>query len=293
MNDVVVVGLDGSPASDAAARWGAREALLWKLPLRLVHAVDRWPPFALPVPTIDTHPVGVQALLSETADELRTRYCELEVSAESFVGKPVDVLRDAAADGHMIVLGARGLSSVTGYVLGSVGMAVIRATARPVVMVRADDESAPHTSGRHASRDLVVGVDISRPCDALLTFAFDEAARRACTLHVRHSWSLPPLVGYGAAYDPRVHAQLELSANAALADALSPWRKHTPLWTSPLERASGTPPRTSSTAARRQDSSSSAGAFGSRPSERTSGRSLTRSSTIPGLPSPSSHTRSE
>lgn len=228
MNDVVVVGLDGSPASDAAARWGAREALLWKLPLRLVHAVDRWPPFALPVPTIDTHPVGVQALLSETADELRTRYCELEVSAESFVGKPVDVLRDAAADGHMIVLGARGLSSVTGYVLGSVGMAVIRATARPVVMVRADDESAPHTSGRHASRDLVVGVDISRPCDALLTFAFDEAARRACTLHVRHSWSLPPLVGYGAAYDPRVHAQLELSANAALADALSPWREAHP-----------------------------------------------------------------
>ncbi|MEU1494895.1 universal stress protein [Streptomyces sp. NPDC005776] len=224
MNDVIVVGLDGPPASDAAARWGAREALLRKLSLRLVHAVDRWPPFALPVPTIDTHPMRVQALLSGTADDLRTRYSELQVSAESFVGKPADVLRDAAANAHMIVLGARGLSSVTGYVLGSVGMAVIRATVRPVVMVRAGDESAPPTSGRHASHDLVVGVDISRPCDALLAFAFDEAARRACTLHVLHSWSLPPLFGYGAAFDPRVHAQLELNANAALADALSPWR---------------------------------------------------------------------
>ncbi|WP_406090543.1 universal stress protein [Streptomyces sp. NBC_01013] len=224
MNDLIIVGLDGSPASDAAAHWGAREALLRKLPLRLVHAVDRRPPFALPVPTTDSHPMRVQALLSETADHLRTRYNELEVSAESCVGKPADVLRDTAANAHMIVLGARGLSSVTGYVLGSVAMAVIRATVRPVVMVRAGDESAPPTSGRLASRDLVVGVDISRPCDALLAFAFDEAARRGCALHVLHSWSLPPLFGYGAAYDPRVHAQLELDANAALADALSPWR---------------------------------------------------------------------
>lgn len=91
----------------------------------------------------------------------------------------------------MLVLGSRGLSTLTGFVLGSVGMAVIQATERPIVLVRAAEDATPHVHGRHMDRDIVVGIDISRPCDDLLAFAFDEASRRACTLHALHSWMLP------------------------------------------------------------------------------------------------------
>ncbi|WP_445269481.1 universal stress protein [Streptomyces sp. DSM 41634] len=228
MNDRIVAGLDGSAESLAAAHWAAREALLRGVPLHLVHAEDWSSPRGFPAPTSDVRRHWAQALVSETADELRESHPELEVDVRSFDGRPAAELVGVAAGANMIVLGSRGLGTLTGFVLGSVGMAVIRETVRPVVMVRASEDAVPHPDGRHAAREVLVGVDISRPCDALLAFAFEEAARRACTLHVLHSWSLPPLVGYGAAYDPRVHAQLEMSAEASLRDVLAPWRaKHT------------------------------------------------------------------
>ncbi|MET3983012.1 universal stress protein [Streptomyces sp. PvR034] len=228
MNDRILVGLDGSAESIAAAHWAAREALLRGVPLQLVHAEEWSTPLDIPVATGDVRRHWSQALLSEAADELRTRHRELDVDIRSFDGKPAAMLAAAAAGASMIVLGSRGLGTVTGFVLGSVGMAVIQATVRPVVMVRASEDTAPHPDGRHTSRDVVVGVDISGPCDALLAFAFEEAARRACALHVRLSWSMPPLVGYGAAYDPRVHAQLEMSAKGSLEDVLKPWRDKYP-----------------------------------------------------------------
>ncbi|MFF4425661.1 universal stress protein [Streptomyces sp. NPDC001549] len=228
MNGRIVVGLDGSAESLAAAHWAAREALLRGVPLHLVHAEEWSSPRDRPVPTSDVRRHWAQALLNETADELRASHPELEVGIRSFDGRPAAELVGVAAGADMIVLGSRGLGTVTGFVLGSVGMAVIQATVRPVVMVRASEDAVPHPDHRHAARELLVGVDISRPCDALLTFAFEEAARRACALHVLHSWSLPPLVGYGAAYDPRVHAQLEMSAEASLGDVLGPWRDKYP-----------------------------------------------------------------
>ena len=36
----IVVGVDGSAASDAAVRWAAREAAMRRLPLKLLHAVQ-------------------------------------------------------------------------------------------------------------------------------------------------------------------------------------------------------------------------------------------------------------
>ncbi|MFJ7591336.1 universal stress protein [Streptomyces sp. NPDC097617] len=228
MNDRIVVGLDGSAESLAAAHWAAREAVLRGMPLHLIHSEEWSSPRDRPMPTSDVRRHWAQALLNETADELRASHPGLDVVIRSLDGRPAAELAGVAAGASMIVLGSRGLGTVTGFVLGSVGMAVIQATVRPVVMVRAIEDAVPHPDGRHAARELLVGLDISRPCDALLAFAFEEAARRACALHVLHTWSLPPLVGYGAAYDPRVHAQLEMSAQASLGDALGPWRDKYP-----------------------------------------------------------------
>ncbi|MFJ1566473.1 universal stress protein [Streptomyces erythrochromogenes] len=228
MNDRIAVGLDGSAESLAAAHWAAREAVLRGVPLRLVHAEEWSSHRDVPVPTGEVRRHWAQALLTETCDELRAGHPELDVDVRSLDGRPAAEIVGVAAGANMIVLGSRGLGTVTGFVLGSVGTAVIRATVRPVVMVRAAEDAVPHPDGRHAARELLVGVDVGQPCDALLAFAFEEAARRACALHVLHSWSLPPLAGYGAAYDPRVHAQLEMSANACLGDVLRPWQDKYP-----------------------------------------------------------------
>ncbi|WP_406385905.1 universal stress protein [Streptomyces sp. NBC_01618] len=224
MNQRIVVGLDGSAESVAAAHWSAREALLRSAPLHLVHAEEWFSPLSIPAARSDLRRQWAQALLREASKELLENHPQLEISTESFDGQPADSLASTTATAGMLVLGSRGLGTLTGFVLGSVGMAVIHATERPIVLVRATEDALPHDQECHLDRDMVVGIDISRPCDALLAFAFDEASRRACTLRVLHSWMLPPLAGSGYAYNPKVNAQIAQNMDTGLDDMLKPWR---------------------------------------------------------------------
>ncbi|UQA97049.1 universal stress protein [Streptomyces halobius] len=192
----VIAGLDGSPESTAAAGWAAREALLREVPLRLVHA-DEWPAWAF-VPAATPHVRDDRALglLAKIAAELRREHPSLEISTRRLWGPPAAALSVEAADADLLVLGSRGLSGIMGFLLGSVGMATITATERPVVLVRMPKQPGEHTAAAAPpapSRDVVVGVDIHHPCDALLAFAFDEAARRDCALRAVYGWSLPPV----------------------------------------------------------------------------------------------------
>ncbi|MET9881835.1 universal stress protein [Streptomyces sp. NPDC006430] len=225
MTGRIAVGLDGSAESLAAAHWAAREALLHGVPLDLVHS-EEWSSSRdiSPVTSAEMRSQWAASLLRDTADELRERHPGLDVATRSLDERPAASLAAVAASADMLVLGSRGLGTLAGFVLGSVGMAVIHMTERPVVLVRAGEDAGAHAQGSHRHREVLVGVDTDTPCDALLAFAFEEASRRSCTLRAVHSWTLPPLAGYGAAYDPRVHAQLDLSARAALDDVLKPWR---------------------------------------------------------------------
>ncbi len=197
----VVAGFGGSPQSSVAAYWAAREAGLRAVPLRLIHVQE---PSALGhvFRALDSRSrCSAQHLLAQTAEELRRTFPALDISIRSVDGRPIDVLSESAADSDMIVLGSRALGPVMGFVLGSVSMALIGATNCPTVSVRAKDDAS--------YGDLVVGVDVRQPCEALLRFAFDEAEQRGCGIRFLSAWALPPLVGYGAAYDPRVHVQLD------------------------------------------------------------------------------------
>ncbi|MER5361851.1 universal stress protein [Streptomyces sp. NPDC002785] len=224
MDQRIVVGLDGSAESAAAAHWAAREALLRSVPLHLVHAEEWSSPPGIPAARSDVGRQWAKALLRDASDELREKHPQLDISTQSFDGRPADSLVGVTAAAGMLVLGSRGLGTLTGFFVGSVGMAVLHAVERPVVLVRATEDAMPHARGLHLDRDVVVGIDISRPCDALLAFAFDEASRRACTLRALHSWMLPPLAGSGSAYNPEVHAQIAQSMNTGLDNMLKPWR---------------------------------------------------------------------
>lgn len=228
MNQRIVVGLDGSTESVAAAHWAAREALLRDAPLHLVHAEEWFSPLNIPAARSDLRRQWAQSLLLEASKELMEKHPRLDIGTESFDGQPADSLASATASAGMLVLGSRGLGTLRGFVLGSVGMAVIHAVEEPVVLVRATEDVLPHAEGRHLDRDVVVGVDIGRPCDALLAFAFDEASRRGCTLHALHSWMLPPLAGSGSAYNPEVNAQIAQRMRTGLDDVLKPWRDRYP-----------------------------------------------------------------
>ncbi|MFJ8851963.1 universal stress protein [Streptomyces sp. NPDC102437] len=224
MNRRIVVGLDGSAESVAAAHWAAREALLRGAPLHLVHAELWSAPHVGPSTGSEERRRAAWTLLREASDELSGAHPRLDISTESFDGQPAASLARAAAGASMLVLGSRGLGTLRGFVLGSIGMAVIHGVEQPVVLVRASEDALPHAQGRHLNRDVVVGVDTARPCDALLSFAFDEASRRACTLRALHTWMLPPLAGYGAAYSREANTRIAETERTGLDDMLRPWR---------------------------------------------------------------------
>ncbi|MEU9553789.1 universal stress protein [Streptomyces werraensis] len=242
MTRTITVGLDGSPASLAAADWAAHEAQLRNLPLRLVTAWE-WqaPAFApatglgVPVPPSDLQRASAQHLLAQARARVDEALPGLRIDTDEIPGLPVQALLKAAEEAALLVLGSRGLSKTAGYLLGSVSQAVLASCERPVVLVRAaehGEEEAPETSAREVSavsghRDVVLGLDLDKPNDAVIDFAFDAASRRAARLRIIHGWTLPPYY-YGGALMPDLNDGMVKQVRSELSDVLRPWQDRYP-----------------------------------------------------------------
>jgi len=228
----LVAGLDGSPESSAAAEWAAREAELRGLPLKIVHVWEPVPdPLAqAPLLGAETQQHWSERIPREAGEGLRRRHPGLEVTVEQVTGTPSDALVDAAKDAELLVLGSRGLSGVGGFLVGSVGLSVVARAELPVVLVRADEQAADGTSpvSDTPDRPVVLGLDADAPSDAVIEFAFAEAARRGTSLRVVYGWNLPPYYAYGLALDAGLHDELSREETDSLTEALRPWRQKHP-----------------------------------------------------------------
>ncbi|MEJ8641032.1 universal stress protein [Streptomyces sp. MS1.HAVA.3] len=131
MTHHVTAGLDGSAEGAAAARWAARQALMRGGPLEVVH-VEEWlerPP--RPVSTTEITRRWADALLEETAEELRSVHPGLEITPRRLGGLPsvgvagstpigqaaVQVL-NASHDAALVGLGRRIRHSALGTHIG-------------------------------------------------------------------------------------------------------------------------------------------------------------------------------
>ncbi|MGC0404993.1 nucleotide-binding universal stress UspA family protein [Streptomyces sp. SAI-126] len=238
MARTVIVGLDGSRESRAAAEWAAREAQLLGVPLTLVHVWEPVPePIAqAPLLGAETQQHWTERIPREAAEGVRLRHPGLDVSTEQLSGRPADELLSAAKDAELLVLGSRGLSGIGGFMVGSVGLSVVAHAERPLVLVRADQQAADEhetdpagiPSAATPFRPVVLGLDIESPDEELISFAFAAAARRGTSLRVVHGWNPPPYYAYGLAADLELHGELARRETAALAEALVPWRKRFP-----------------------------------------------------------------
>jgi nucleotide-binding universal stress UspA family protein len=251
MPRTITVGLDGSPESRAAAEWAAREARLRGLRVRLVQVWEPVPePMAL-APHLgaetqqqwsERSEMGVPpgeawgSVSREAADGLRLRHPGVEVTAEQLTGRPAEALADAAKDADMLVLGSRGLGAIGGFLVGSVGLAVVARTERPVVLVRAGEQAADEhemdpagiPSAGTPFRPVLLGLDAKDPDAAPIEFAFEAAASRSVPLRVVHGWTPPSYYAYGMAPFPDVTTMVAESDAAALTEVLSPWQRKYP-----------------------------------------------------------------
>ncbi|WP_059006455.1 universal stress protein [Streptomyces specialis] len=224
MNPTVVAGLDHTPESRAAATWAADEAARRDLPVRLVHVREIDPYTRLSFSGAGELAHGPEHLLKRVADELKAGHPGLTVITDVIPGFPEAVLARSAGDAGLLVLGSRALGTVTGFLVGSIALAVVARTRRPAVLVRAPG----HDAARHDAGDVVLGVDVTHPCDDLLAFAFESAALRGATLRVIHSYDLPSAESFAMVPDPDRHTDVAAARGRALGDALSPWRHRYP-----------------------------------------------------------------
>ena len=187
----IVVGVDGSPGSQVAVQWAARDAKLRNVPLTLVHVVPatagKWLESSLiPAWMRGQRERGRQVIdeALEIANESCRRgppqiYCEMPSATA------VPALVDLSKDAELVVVGCLGTGTLRGRHLGSVSSGLVYHAHCPVavihdgVVLNADAERAP----------VLVGIDGSPESELATAIAFDEASRREVGLTALHAWS--------------------------------------------------------------------------------------------------------
>jgi nucleotide-binding universal stress UspA family protein len=190
----IVVGTDGSPASEPALRWAAREAADRGDSLDVVHAW-RVPsadyaygglytdlvPFEREGQDVLDRAVASLAELGSALPELRPLLVEETAAA---------ALLRAAWGAELLVVGSRGRGGFVGLLLGSVSQYCVSRAPCSVAVV-------PSTWKADSARRIVVGVDGSEPSYGALHWAVAEAARRSARLDVVNAYDFdrvaPPI----------------------------------------------------------------------------------------------------
>ncbi|MFJ8430755.1 universal stress protein [Kitasatospora sp. NPDC094019] len=148
-NPRIVVGVDGSPASEQALRWALDYA---RVAGGTVHAVAAWeyPAFygfaGASLPSAEFNPEELaHRVLSETVTRVAGARPEVRVTESVLPGNAAQALLEAAGGAALLVVGSRGRGGFAGALLGSVSRHVTEHAACPVVVVR--DGVAGGTAG--------------------------------------------------------------------------------------------------------------------------------------------------
>jgi nucleotide-binding universal stress UspA family protein len=136
--DTVVVGYDGSPASDGAVRWAAAQAARTGGRLDLVTAWEyptSWGN-SLPLPSNYDPAHDAELMLDPVLARIHANYPSLVVHAHVVEGQPGEVLVEASRHGSLLVVASRGHRALPGIMLGSVSQHCVTLAFCPVVVYR-------------------------------------------------------------------------------------------------------------------------------------------------------------
>jgi nucleotide-binding universal stress UspA family protein len=136
----IVVGIDGSPMSDAALEYACRRA---ERTGEIVAAVHGWRVHTPSTDLLSAQPRSItdaveekQLLLGESVAGLRDAHPDVVLVCEAIPVAPGDVLVDASANASLVVVGSRGRGYFSGLLLGSVSQDLLHRAKCPVAVVR-------------------------------------------------------------------------------------------------------------------------------------------------------------
>ncbi|MCY1145505.1 universal stress protein [Actinoplanes sp. Pm04-4] len=217
----VIVGVDGSEQALTAVRAAAGEAARRSMPLHIVHA------FFWPMLHVNTGPVSADMpdtglenfavdMLAEAVRTAEAAQPGVHVTKALIDGPAAPVLIEASRGAALLVLGDRGLGSISGLVIGSVAVHAAAHADCPVVVIRGD-EPPPGP--------VVVGVDGSESSELAVGFAFDEASRRGAPLMPVIVWNEVEAAGAHQWHSASTASEaLAGEAQRTLSEQLSGWR---------------------------------------------------------------------
>jgi len=219
----IVVGVDGSEISHAAARWAAREARRRGAPLRVLLTYE----WAWPGAQFASHPPAEQVAQEEAAKlvaaavgQAREAAPDADITGEAVRGAATKALLDASHGAALVVVGGRGHGGFVNLMLGSVSQQVATHASCPVAVVRGHVE---------AEGPVVVGVD-GPDIEHTLQAAFELAAARNASIVAIRAYETPVVwSGYGVA-GPQFYNLDDIAAEerGILDRAVAPWQEKYP-----------------------------------------------------------------
>jgi len=131
----IVVGIDGSPASESAVAIAFDEASRRASDIVAVYSFDQ------------ADASEAAELLAQTLSEWQARYPDVTVRGLIARAHPADVLLDQSRHAQLVVVGSGRRGRIAGELLGSVSAAVMQACRVPVILA-----PEPHRSARRSHR---------------------------------------------------------------------------------------------------------------------------------------------
>lgn len=229
LENVIVVGVDGSEHATAAVEWAAdaahrrgaelRLVCAWMLPIETMVGVDL-PPQSF----YDSQRLWAKSVLRKESARVARVHPDVVTTTALCREFPLVALRTHSAHALMTVVGAQGSTAMAGLLMGSVAQRLVTHGAGPVVVVhRPRPESSDRIVGSFAG-PVVVGLDGSTASDDALAFAFEEASFRGVPLFAIHAWDGAPeenvLVPYLSVDDI---TDIGLKEARGLAEQLTGW----------------------------------------------------------------------
>jgi nucleotide-binding universal stress UspA family protein len=175
----ILIGYDGSPGSQQALSWAAREARARRAVLTVCQA---WAP-GFPVLPSDAAVFDLARRSGERVLASALRHAQrvmgsADVRPLLVNGPAAAVLCERGHSADMVVVGSRGHGGVVGLQLGSVSSHVAACASGPVVVVRGHWRAA----AGYAPGPVVVGADGSAASRGAVDFALQEAELREAPL---------------------------------------------------------------------------------------------------------------
>jgi nucleotide-binding universal stress UspA family protein len=135
----IVVGVDGSPPSNAALKWAVDEAKLLDATVEAVHAWQipatyGWGP-VVATPSLDLSE-SAEATVTEALTEVFGDEVPENVKVIVKEGQAAYSLIEASAGAHLLVVGSHGRGGFAGMLLGSVSQQCVQHASCPVVVIR-------------------------------------------------------------------------------------------------------------------------------------------------------------